>query len=118
MNQYTRARVIGIVEWLCPVCEGFNKTRLGPGAWILRCLSCRRMYAHSSGLLTIPTGTRQTPPDIFIPEFMRRNLDVIEQALPLARVGTWKSGHRVNVFADLECPASEANAQFIINTDI
>jgi hypothetical protein len=69
-----RARVTGVLDWLCPWCGHLNRCRVDRTDWRFRCKGkpCRRGFAyglvlHSLGSLQRSGRTSLPPPDITFP---------------------------------------------------
>ena len=80
-----RARICGVLDWLCGFCGQLNRQRLARTTWRVQCAGkeCRRRFAVGALFHTLPRAGRPPipPPDI---------------AFPIAEVDGWEQRGTVN----------------------
>ncbi len=87
-----RSRMIGIYEWICPVCGTLNRSSMRATTFSIQCrhLPCRRVWGLGYALHELPAARYRPPDDHLIPR------DLVE-AFPEGDVGRWwKSGKLAN----------------------
>ena len=95
-----RARICGILDWLCGYCGHLNRTRVTRTTWRVQCAGkdCRRWFALGTVFHTLPRAGRPLIPPSDI-------------TFPVAAVGQWQSGEPVNcLVADDDSPLDNGDA--------
>lgn len=99
MDLRPHARLNGIIEWTCPVCNSFNRHQFSHGKWCAKCRSCQRSHAFGLRILTLPPGNKIAPIDVHIPEYMRLTIET-GAAFAFAERGEWRTREPVHVHDD------------------
>lgn len=97
-SEQLHARIIGKVEWCCPVCYGLNRDTFGPrGPHTVRCnrKNCETHFMIGVLFHRIATGFKAPPCDVFMPS---------ESDIEL-----WRSGQPVNRLRLQENPSCSDN---------
>lgn len=89
-----RARILGIFEWTCPECGTYNRSRMRPKTFLVRCggaaMRCEKLYGVGYVLHETRKGFRSTPPDYVMPA---RHVEALQEG----DVGRWwRNGHMMH----------------------
>ena len=88
-----RARIIGILEFMCPFCGRIQKPHLSALCWRVQCKDahCKRIFVIGIRLLTPKPGKNIIPIDHYIPVGAPWN-----EVFAVADTGRWSSGKAAN----------------------
>ena len=90
-----RVRHTGTLEWICPSCGFFNRSRLNRTTWVVKCGEelCHLAFGVGAILYVLPGGRRDTPRDICIPTDRPRGM---VDAFPHGEVSVFENGQPIN----------------------